>query len=329
MSQSECEYQTVSSNGRSTMQSAMTWPRGSQTGVNRQRPDREVEQVARAEVVGEAQRVGAAQLRLPLRADVPERHALRDRAVLDHRIAPVVDRHVRVVVDHEPERTRGDRPLEVRRPADGVRERLALARRDGRAHTSGAVSKYSVSRAMRPSRTSIAIANGKSKRAPPSASAERNMPSDNPTSPRSTTVLERDLAFRQLGHPVARRSRARPRGRAPRARSADPRRGRRRRTTRRGRRCRGDSTPRRRLAVLRWVSWMSPGVGGRRQPSGQRWRAPRRSRPRPRRAGPARPARRACCRRRSSAASRPRRDRGSGRPARGRRRSRPCRDRPR
>ena len=55
---------------------------------------------------------------------------------------------------------------------------------------------------MRPSRTSIAIANGKSKRAPPSASAERNMPSDNPRSPRSTTVLSVTSHSDSCGHPV-------------------------------------------------------------------------------------------------------------------------------
>ena len=57
--------------------------------------DREVEHVARAEVVREAQRVRPAQLRLALGADVPERHALRHRRVLDRGIAPVVDRACR------------------------------------------------------------------------------------------------------------------------------------------------------------------------------------------------------------------------------------------
>ena len=114
-------------------------------------PDRQVEQIARTEVVGEAQRVGTAQLRLALGADVPERHPLRDRPILDDRVAPIVERHVRVVVDHEPDRAGGKRAIEVRRPAHAVGERLAPPRRTGRAHTSGAVSKYSVAaRCARP-----------------------------------------------------------------------------------------------------------------------------------------------------------------------------------
>ena len=70
-------------------------------------------QIAGRQEVGETQRVGAAQLGLAFGADVPQGHPLHQCVVVLPRVAPVVQRHVHVVVDHELDSPELQRALEV------------------------------------------------------------------------------------------------------------------------------------------------------------------------------------------------------------------------
>ena len=75
----------------------------------------QLRQVAGREPVGERQRVGPGQLDLALGPDVPEGHALGQRAVLRGGLTAVVHRHVHVVVGHVGNGPGGLGAVEVRR----------------------------------------------------------------------------------------------------------------------------------------------------------------------------------------------------------------------